>query len=161
MNSTRIRMNRLNFREQPHQLDSTRIIMRHYGNGVYHYVMISNFGTAWVYAYSRLHKHYVSKSNNPGRYRRGRAGKTYASIDTGTIDELNAYGRRKTKHEYLHRCIATVWVRVPRKLARLNIRLQIDHRNGDHFDNRPCNLRWCTASQNKSYSVRARKGLPV
>lgn len=156
MNSTRIRIRKLNFHEQPHQLDSTRIVLRHYGNGICYHVMISNLGTPWNYTSSGLRMQKLRIGHNKGISKRNK-GVSYALISTGRIPLTTDSKIR----ELLHRCVATIWVRVPRKLARLNIKLQIDHRNGNRFDNRPCNLRWCTQSQNIRYSYRARNGLPV
>ncbi len=152
-------MHKLNFHEQPHQLDSTRIIIRLYKREVGYFVMISNRGTPWCFSHSgNFHIQSARIAQNRGVSKRNREGLSYQYIRTASI-----YYRKSclTRAEFLHRCVATVWVRVPRKLARLNIRLEVDHRNGDRFDNRPCNLRWCTASQNRHYSFRARKGLPV
>lgn len=157
MNSTRIRMHKLNFREQPFQLDSTRIVIQLYKRESGYFVMISNRGTAWNFSRSgNFHMQKLLFAHNKGIAKRNN-GVSYPLITTAAF--YSKHGR--TKRELLHRCVATIWVRVPRKLARLNIKLQIDHRNGNRFDNRPCNLRWCTASQNRQYSLRSRKGLPV
>lgn len=158
MNSTRIRMHKLNFHEQPHQLDSTRIVLRRFNNSSNYCCMLSNYGNAWNWVFGKLYKQKFHIVHNPGLITRYKDGASYINITT----DLTYFGSgRGSKRELLHRCVATVWVRVPRKLARLNIKLQIDHRNGNRYDNRPCNLRWCTASQNIRYAFRARKGLSV
>lgn len=159
MNSTRIRMHKLNFHELPNQLDSTRIVIRLYKRERGYFVMISNRGSAWCFSHSgNLHIQNAKIFHNKAIINRTKEGTSYMFIHAASTRVHNSVS---IKNELLHRCVATVWVRVPRKLARLNIKLQIDHRNGDRYDNRPCNLRWCTQSQNIRYSLRARKGLPV
>ena len=48
--------------------------------------------------------------------------------------------------------------------SRLPHQDQIDHINGDHMDNSPCNLRWASASENQMYKFKTKapmeKGVP-
>lgn len=121
--------------------------------------MISNYGNAWKWSNGRLYILKPRIHRNRGLFNRRRQGRAYVQVNIEQF--VYANNKLSANSALLHRCVATVWVRVPRKLARLGVKLQVDHRNGDHYDNRPQNLRWCTASQNMYYSYRARKGLPV
>lgn len=159
MKSTTLKRNKLNFLTLPYQFDSTRITLRRYDPTNRYCAMISNHGNAWIWAKGRLYILRSQITSNPGIAKRYKDGRSYKLIKTGDFRYISDNG--KNKFEYLHRCVAKIWIRVPRKLARLGVKLQIDHRNGDRYDNRPQNLRWCTASQNMRYSNRARKGLPV
>lgn len=159
MKSTTLKRNKLNFLTLPYQFDSTRVTLRRYDPTNRYCAMISNHGNVWVWARGRLcmQKKYIF--HNPALAKRGRNNRSYlmANIEYRYSAKNHPSGALK----FLHRCVATIWVRVPRKLARLDVKLQVDHRNGDRFDNRPQNLRWCTPSQNMYYRNRARKGLPV
>jgi len=53
---------------------------------------------------------------------------------------------RKRTHLYLHRVI-----------AKPSQGMEVDHINGDKLDNRKCNLRVCTSSQNKCNRVTRKK----
>jgi hypothetical protein len=56
--------------------------------------------------------------------------------------ETRLYKNGKKKSAFLHRIIAEAFIPNPYNLA------QVDHINGDKRDNRICNLRWVTRSQN-------------
>lgn len=159
MKSTTLKRNKLNFLTFPNQLDSTRVTLRRYDPTNRYCAMISNHGNAWIWAKGRLYMQKQLISHNPGLDRKTRNGKSYVRITTRLYITPN--NKPGAKRESLHRCVAKIWIRVPRKLSRLGVKLQVDHRNGDRYDNRPQNLRWCTPSQNVRYSFRARKGLPV
>ncbi len=160
MTSKPIHLLRLNFQQtryaQWRHLESKPVRLRRHSNDPLCFAMISNFGSAWTFTrLGKLRKQKVWISHNPGVAHKNN-GSSYALIAT-TLNPDTLDGNKVT----LHRCVAEVWVRVPHKLARLNVKLQVDHRNGDRYDNRPRNLRWCTASQNIHYGRRSRMGLPV
>lgn len=159
MTSKKIKLGVFNFPSIPDQLDSTRIVMRRYDPTSKSCCMISKHGNAWIWIRGQLHMSKPRIKHNPGIAKRNH-GASYALICTDHFVKANSKYKLATIR-YLHRCTAIVWVKVPRKLARLGIKLQVDHINGDRYDNRPQNLRWCTPSQNIRFSHRARKGLPV
>lgn len=63
----------------------------------------------------------------------------YTQVTLRTVD-----GRKI--HKRLDRIIALVCVE-----GRTVERNQVDHINGKHDDNRPCNLRWVTEQENKDF----------
>lgn len=158
MKSKKIKLGVFNFPSITDRLDSTRIVMRRFDPTNRYCCMISNYGRAWNWAKGRLYMQKPHISHNPGITKRNK-GASYILITTQLHHRFG--GIRGGIRTHLHRCTAIVWVKVPRKLTRLGIKLQVDHINGDRYDNRPQNLRWCTPSQNIRFSLRARKGLPV
>lgn len=140
-----------------YQWDSPLVHLKRYHPNSTSSLMISNHGSPWVWYNNSLKIAYTHVNSNPAMLRHNKRG--YKMI--GGEKYISSNGKRTSRRFSLHRCVAEVWVKVPKKFRYLNVKLQVDHRNGDNHDNRPSNLRWCTPSQNVRYSFRARKGLPV
>ena len=70
---------------------------------------------------------------------RGGVLKTHVNQETGY--EIIRFGRIITSS--VHNVVARAWV------ANAEHKPEIDHRNRDKTDNRACNLRWVTSSENK------------
>ena len=56
-------------------------------------------------------------------------------------------------HQLIHRLVAMAWLPVGELWQN-----QIDHINGNRYNNRADNLRWCSDSENKRYAWAIKKG---
>ena len=56
-------------------------------------------------------------------------------------------------HKYVHRLVAMAWLPVGELWQN-----QIDHINGNRFNNRADNLRWCSNLENQRYASAIRRG---
>lgn len=57
-------------------------------------------------------------------------------------------GTRKTRHERVHRIVASLYIPNP------DDKLYVNHINGNKLDNRVLNLEWCTMSENHRHAFK-------
>lgn len=74
-----------------------------------------------------------------------RLNRSYGSIVIGTT--LKSHDKQIYKQLWVHRVVCQAFHGEPPFP-----KAQVDHINGDMFDNRPENLRWCTAQENRRNS---------
>lgn len=90
------------------------------------YYQASNLGNIRNYKTMRILKPYIIK-------------KYYAV-------KLSKFG--KTKNYYIHRLILETFI------GNSNIKDEVNHINGKHFDNRLINLEWCTGAENLKHAIK-------
>lgn len=83
------------------------------------------------YTHGRILKHHYDKDG----------------YDTAILTRKNADGARLTKTLKVHRLVAMAFIPNPDQKP------FIDHINGDKADNRVCNIRWCTPSENNDNPI--------
>ena len=87
----------------------------------------------------------------------GKSCKVDAS-DYEHLGKFNWYLDKAGSKEYAARAGAGRPVRMHRQIASPGPGLEVDHKNGDTLDNRRCNLRVCTRTQNNGNRKKSKRG---